>query len=120
MGDDKARPLVAIDFTRRKAVEEVRELPTVVPTLKSERRLCHTVHSAIEQINEGWLSNPQSSVFNFQSLVREQSNHFGVDFALGLEDASGEGVPFEDRDGALHEDRAVVVLEDGHSCPSCG
>ena len=54
---------------------------------------------------------------------REQPDRFGVGFALGLEDASGEGVrgvAFEDRDGALHEDRAVVVLEDGHSCPSCG
>lgn len=38
-------------------------------------------------------------LFNLQSPFREQSNRFGIGIALGLEDASGEGVrgvPFED------------------------
>ena len=58
-------------------------------------------------------SDSQFAILSFQSPVREQPNRFGIGIALGLEDASGEGVggvPFEHRDGALNDDRAVVVF----------
>ena len=68
-----------------------------------QQRMNHGEHASLSIAAASIIAKVARDEMMKVCAVVKQPNRFGIGIALGLEDAGGEGVAFEDRDGALDE-----------------